>query len=78
VYSNSEIDPRANFKYPDLKKQVKKAVTPVKKKEDKKGVQYWASGTGYGHDSAKSTNVFPRKQNKKKEETIPFFPFLIY
>jgi hypothetical protein len=50
-------DPRANLKYPLADWQKKeRAVTVAKRQENEKKVkQYWASGTGYGHDSAASS-----------------------
>lgn len=42
-----ELDPRANWKYPELKLE-KKAVPIKSPSKENKENQYWASGTGYG------------------------------
>jgi hypothetical protein len=47
-------DPRANLKYPlaDWQKKERAKTTAKRQENEKKLKEYWARGTGYGHDSA--------------------------
>eukprot|EP01116_Phalansterium_solitarium_P017677 TRINITY_DN4413_c0_g1_i2.p1 TRINITY_DN4413_c0_g1~~TRINITY_DN4413_c0_g1_i2.p1 ORF type:complete len:883 (+),score=181.75 TRINITY_DN4413_c0_g1_i2:114-2762(+) len=72
----SELDPRANLKYPELETAKRAVVAPRRKDDDKKEKKYWASGTGYGHGSSKKpewdveAHLAAQKEKDRETEAV--------